>query len=447
MGGVDLFKKIINFLSNRSILSKKVGIQRFDRVYEEILQNERSLKIVAFIIILLMYWGIKIGPNLEVSYAEDIRGKTLNVTYDEELYVVEGLPKTVDVTVQGKKSLVRNIVTTNSFNTYVDLSNLKPGHHLVEIKYESVPSGVSLDVNPKNVSILIKELVKEEMNVDIEYLNQKLLDPTLVFETLNVSTNQVLVKGAGDTIKRISKVKGYIDLSLLNENENTKESTRQTQDLTSKIHKLKIPLYALDSEGNKLNVTIEPSEIEVSFDVSKPQKTVQLKPKVIGDLPDNKVVEKIEVFPSKVDVYAPEDVLEKITDVSFDVDITGLSEDFEATFVLTKPNDVSQLSEESVAVKVYFSDASQKQFEKVKVGTLNLDAKLKVENEAELFADIRVSGLKSAVDNYALDELVVALDLKGLGEGTHLVPVKIINKKQNLTYDHTETMRVVLTKK
>ena len=108
MGGVDLFKKIINFLSNRSILSKKVGIQRFDRVYEEILQNERSLKIVAFIIILLMYWGIKIGPNLEVSYAEDIRGKTLNVTYDEELYVVEGLPKTVDVTVQGKKSLVRN---------------------------------------------------------------------------------------------------------------------------------------------------------------------------------------------------------------------------------------------------------------------------------------------------------------------------------------------------
>ena len=440
-----MFKKIINFLSNPSALSERVGIHRFDRVYEEVLQNERSLKIVAFIIILLMYCGSKIAPNLELYYAEDIRGKTLNVTYDESLYVVEGLPKTVDVTVQGKKSLVRNVVTTNSFNTYVDLSNLKPGHHLVEIKYDSVPSGISLEINPKNVSILIKELVEEEMSVDVEYLNQKLLDPTLVFETLSISTDQVLVKGAGDTISRISKVKGYIDLSLLNESESA--MIRSLENLTSKTHKLKIPLYALDSEGNKLSVTIEPSEIEVSFEVSKPQKTVQLKPKVIGDLPENKVVEKIEVFPSKVDVYAPEDILEKITDVSFDVDITGLSEDFEASFILTKPTNVSLLSEESVAVKVYFADASQKQFEGIKVGTLNLDTKLKVENESELFTDVSVSGLKSAVEDCTLEELVVAVDLKGLGEGIHTVPVKIINKKQNLTYNHVETINVVLTKK
>lgn len=62
--------------------------------------------------------------------AEILKSQPVNVVYNEEAYVVEGLPKTVDITLIGRKADLYFAKQSPSHDINVDLTGLKPGTHL-----------------------------------------------------------------------------------------------------------------------------------------------------------------------------------------------------------------------------------------------------------------------------------------------------------------------------
>lgn len=428
----------MKFFTQPTKVSERVGVHHFDRLYERLLSNEKSLKWIALLIVIIVYIGIKFVPNISLYYAEDVRGKTLDVIYDETAYVVEGLPKSVDVTLQGKESLVRNVITNNKFSTYVDLTGLKPGQHLVDIKYDLIPSGLLVDINPKSVSILIHELMQTENLIDLELLNQELLDPTLSLANFVLSTETVVVKGAKETLGKMAKVKAYVNLD---EVANLKKNLEMPT-----THEVTVPLYAVDAEGNKLNVQLEPAEVTVTFESSVPQKTVQLKPRLVGELPEGKVVRSIELTPSEITIYASQSVLDAISSLPFDIDLAQLDQTYEATFSVSVPENVPKISTDNIHVKLNLETAYEREFKDVKIGIQNLPSGLVVKNTESLLTTVRIKGVLEAIEKFEEQELFLIVDLADLTVGTHQVNVQILNKKTNLIYSYSEEITIELEK-
>ena len=75
--------------------------------------------------------------------AEVLRSIPVTAIYNEEAYVVEGLPETVDITLIGSKTDLFIAKQMSTYDVSIDLTGLKPGQHKVNIKYnQSLPSTI-----------------------------------------------------------------------------------------------------------------------------------------------------------------------------------------------------------------------------------------------------------------------------------------------------------------
>ena len=69
--------------------------------------------------------------------AEVLYNQPVTAEYNEEAYVIEGLPETVDITLIGRSSDIYLAKQYPTHEVSVDLRELKPGSHKVTLKYKS----------------------------------------------------------------------------------------------------------------------------------------------------------------------------------------------------------------------------------------------------------------------------------------------------------------------
>ena len=91
--------------------------------------------------------------------AEVLKEQNINVKYNEEQYVVEGLPEKVDVTLIGSKADLYIAKQSSNNAVTVDLTGLTPGTHKVNIEYEQGLSGIEYSVNPSIATVIIYKKV------------------------------------------------------------------------------------------------------------------------------------------------------------------------------------------------------------------------------------------------------------------------------------------------
>ena len=156
--------------------------------------------------------------------AEVLKEQPVHATYNEEAYVVEGLPKKVDVTLIGRKADLYFAKQSPSQDITVDLSDLKPGMHKVNIKYNQILPSIEYKVNPSVATVMIYPKVSETRTVDTDILNQDSLDSKLVLKSVNLNTDKVVIKGAEHRLKEVSTVKALVDIeNLVSQEEGTVE--------------------------------------------------------------------------------------------------------------------------------------------------------------------------------------------------------------------------------
>ena len=118
-------------------------------------KNNTLLFVSLFLAVVLFVFVDQKIITLSENSAEVLKEQPVYATYNEESYVVTGLPETVDVTLIGSKADLYFAKQSPSKKISVDLSNLKPGTHKVNIKYDQALPSIDYKVNPSVATVII----------------------------------------------------------------------------------------------------------------------------------------------------------------------------------------------------------------------------------------------------------------------------------------------------
>ena len=437
------FKKIGKFIDKKIILPIAkffVGISnKFKgngRSFEKILTRKPGLIIVSLVIALGVFFiaDTKSTSLIETS-AEVLYDQPISATYNEEAYVVEGLPETVDITLIGRKSDVYLAKQLPTNDITVDLTGLKPGVHKVNLKYKKALSSVEYKLDPSVATIVIYEKVSEEKEINYEVINKDKIDSKLMVEDVTLSTEKVYVKGKEATLNEVASVKALIDLK------NLVDTSVGEQELKD------VSLVAYDSNGKKVDVEIVPSKITATVKITSPQKEVPIKviPKNYDKIVFGKAISKITTDVTKVTIYGESSKLDKISYIPVYVDVGDLKEDKKYSITITKPNGVRAISENSVNVNVELGDETSKEINDVYLEYENLGDGLTVQavDADSTKVTVSVKGVESVLADLDPTTIKAYVDLKGLGVGVHEIPVQVTGSDEKVKYS-SKTTKITL---
>ena len=437
------FKKIGKFIDKKIILPIAkffVGISnKFKgngRSFEKILTRKPGLIIVSLVIALGVFFiaDTKSTSLIETS-AEVLYDQPISATYNEEAYVVEGLPETVDITLIGRKSDVYLAKQLPTNDITVDLTGLKPGVHKVNLKYKKALSSVEYKLDPSVATIVIYEKVSEEKEINYEVINKDKIDSKLMVEDVTLSTEKVYVKGKEATLNEVASVKALIDLK------NLVDPSVGEQELKD------VSLVAYDSNGKKVDVEIVPSKITATVKITSPQKEVPIKviPKNYDKIVFGKAISKITTDVTKVTIYGESSKLDKISYIPVYVDVGDLKEDKKYSITITKPNGVRAISENFVNVNVELGDETSKEINDVYLEYENLGDGLTVQavDADSTKVTVSVKGVESVLADLDPTTIKAYVDLKGLGVGVHEIPVQVTGSDEKVKYS-SKTTKITL---
>lgn len=387
-----------------------------------------ALAVLAFIVI-----DLKI-VTFSKNSAEVLRSLPVTAIYNEEAYVVEGLPETVDITLIGSKTDLFIAKQMSSYDVTVDLTGLKPGQHKVTIKYNQSLTDLEYMVNPSTVNVVIYDKVSQTKSLSVDVLNKDKLDSKLVIGSTSIESDKVIIKGADEQLKQVATVKALFDVeSLVSQTVGT---------FTVKD----VPLKAYDSSGNVVDVEIVPSKIDVTVTITSPNKEIPIKIVPTGNVAFGKAISSLEANVSKVTVYGSQETLDALNYITLDVDVTDLKANKEYKLDLTKPVGITYMSINSVTVTITLGTVSERDITGVRVVTRNLESGYSVSATSESSATVTVNlkGVASVIDSITSDDIVAYVDLTGLSAGTHEVEVVIEGSDSRIQY-LSKTKKVTLT--
>ena len=122
--------------------------------FDKVSGRKSTLLIVSLLLAFGVFVVIDRESNIMIDqYAEILYNQPVTAVYNEELYVVEGLPKTVDITLIGQRRHIFLAKQSPSKGVSVDLTGLKPGNHKVTLNSLFLSKPLT-SISTSNCSIL-----------------------------------------------------------------------------------------------------------------------------------------------------------------------------------------------------------------------------------------------------------------------------------------------------
>ncbi len=445
------FKSIAHFFDKklvmpitRVIVKIAKAFERSEKTIESWLSKQNTLLFVSLIIAVIIF--IVIDRRLVVftsQTAEILKDQTVEATYNEEAYVVEGLPETVDITLMGSRSDLFIAKQSTTSKVAIDLTGLQPGAHRVNVEYSQPLSSIEYSVNPSIATVNIYPKVSETKTLTTDILNQDNLDDKLVINSITPETDQVVIKGTDDknavnSLTKVSAVKALVDIDQL--------STQTAGTTTIKD----VPLKAYDKDGNILDIEIVPSKINVDLEIDSPSKEVPIQVIPNGEIGFGKAISSINMSDSSAIVYATRDVLENLKNIPVEVDVTGLRENREYKLELTKPKGVKSMSLSTITLKFTLGDSTDKDIDNVNIDVRNLDDRYSVQglSENDIKVTVNVKGVDGVLKGLTADDITAYIDLKDYKAGEYEIPVKVEGSDSRVQYlSKTKKVKIRIVEK
>ena len=434
---IGFFGRIWRFIDRKIIVPITRLLMNFLKLFsnsnkalESFLSKSNTLLFISLIFAVLVFIFIDQKMTLFTNTsAEVLKDRKVKAEYNEEAYVIEGLPEKVDITLMGNRSDLF-IAKQSTAKVTVDLSGLKPGTHKVNVEYAKPNGSINYSVNPSVANVNIYKKVSETKTVTADLLNQDSLDSKLVIEDVKPSKDRVVIKGTDDanannSLKKVASVKALVDVQNL--------SVQDTGIVTIK----KIPLKAYDKDGNILDVEIVPSKISVDLEVASPNKTVPIRVIPKGNISFGKSISSIDILPSNtITVYGKQSVLDNLQYVPVSVDVEGLKSDKEYKLELPKPKGIKSMSLNNVRVKLALGASADKEINNVNIDVQNLGDNYVVQglSQDDIKVTVSVKGVESVINNISADDIKAYIDLKGYKPGEYDVPVKVEGTDSRVSY-------------
>lgn len=407
---------------------------------EKMLTRKNTLVFISLILAICLFLYVDSESTVIINdSAEVLYDQKVKVTYNSNAYVIEGLPKDVDVTLIGRRVDLYLAKQLSKGTVTADLTNLKEGSHTISLDYDCSITSVDYKLDPSVVNINIYPKVSETRTASIDIINKNKLDKKLSVGDVTLDESEVVIKGAEHTLKKVAIVKALIDINKI-------------IDPTVGVSELDdIKLVAYDSNGKVVkNVETEPNNLSAKVTIESPRKEVPIKVIPTGDIEFGKAIDNITTDIGKVTVYGDQDILDKLEFVPAEVDVTGLNENKTYDVILSKPAGVKEISNTNMKVSVVLGAEITKEIADVFIETINLDPNYKAvaigENSSK--TSIIVKGTKNVVDAIDTTMVTAQVDLKGYSEGDYEVTVKAKGEDNKATYAaKTTKIKIKITKK
>lgn len=436
---ITFFDKIIVIPITKVILNISKKFENSGKNFEKFLSKSNNLLFISLALAVIIFIVIdqKIIYYSESS-AEVLSNQPVKAIYNEEAYVIEGLPESVDITLIGNKANLYIAKQSGTNDVTLDLTELKAGTHKVEFKYNQGISSVDYKVNPSYATVIIHNKVSLATTMTIDVLNQDKLDSKLIINDINVEDDSVVVKGAEKQIKKVASVKALLDVNNI-----------PTQEIGKKVVK-DIPLKAYDEDGNVIDVEIVPSKIDVNVDITSPSKELPIKVIPKGNVAFGKAISTIKTNESKITVYGSSSSLDSLNYIPVEIDVTDLAKNTEYKLEIPKPVGVKSMSVNNITVNISLDNVSDKDINNIAIETKNLgnDYKVSAVSSEDSFVQVNVKGVSSVIDQITADNITAYIDLKGYTEGEYEVDVNVEGTDVRVEYvSKTKKVKVKITKK
>lgn len=392
---------------------------------DRIIGRKSTLLVISLILAFAVFVIIDQESDIMIDkYAEILENQPVSAIYNEELYVVEGIPKTVDITLIGQRRHIFLAKQSPSKNVSVDLTGLKPGTHSVTLKYTQRLKSLEYKLDPSKITVKIYDKESETRSLTYDILHQDDLDSKLSIKGVELDRTDVIVKGAKYKLEQVATVKALVDVNEIPNPEAGEITVRN------------VPLVAYDTNGKIIDVEIVPKVVDAKVNISSPRKEVSIKVIPKGTLAVGKAIKSIQSEATSVVVYGEESAVEKLNTLEVEVDVDGLDSDKDFNVTLKKPAGITDLSIKNLKVKVSVDNAVTKEFEGIRVSAENLPSGYKAQalSQADSMITVVVSGSADIIEKIDASSIKAYVDLTNYGVGEHQVKVVVTGDDLRLTY-------------
>ena len=408
---------------------------------DRMLNKPNVLLYISLILAFTMFMMVqKNFINFSDTKAITMSNLPVEVEYNDEAYVIEGLPTKADLVLLGKKSELYLAEQYGDHKITLDLTGLDVGTHKVTLDYNNPIRKLNYILDPGTVTIVIYPKVSEVRTLSIDVINTDKLDETLVVSNVLLDRNDVIIKSYKEKLNTVANVKAIVDVNSLN----ATESGTYTID--------NVKLVAYDDKGKEISgIEVVPGQVTATVTITSPSKTVPLKIVPVGEVRSGSAISSITSSVTNVIVYADESVLKDINYIEVEIDVNGISSNKTYQKVINKPQGARSISDTSVTINVTMEEETSKDFMNISVETEGLNEKFKASGATESDARVTVSvrGVGSLLEQLLDTDIKAYVDLSGITEpGTYNVPVYVTGSDVKLTYtSKTKQINVVVQNK
>lgn len=410
----NIFKGIYNVIDKFIVTPISKVIYKFNEFLknnsgkiEKILNRPNVLIYVSLISAIAVFLLIDMQVlDLTNQEAEIISGQDVKVIYNQEEYVVEGVPETVDITLIGSKSNLYLAKQIGEHEVLLDLTGYSVGTYKVKLTYNHSITSVNYKLDPSTVNVKISKKESAIKPLTYDLLNEE-KDSKLTIEDVELDSSEVIVKGSKESLEKVSKVKALIDLKAA--------AITEKGDYTVDS----VTLVAYDNEGNKMeNIEVVPNKVSAKLKVDSYYVELPVKVVTTGTITSGYAISSVTNTVSKVEVYGEKEVLDSLTYIEAPIDVSALSADKTYNVNLTKPNGVRYMSETSTKVTVTIGTETSKTFEGIGIEFLNLANGYSVTaaSDADRTIDVIAKGVSSSLESLDASLIKAYIDLSGYNE-------------------------------
>ena len=382
-------------------------VRFFSSWIDRLLFNPKNSKLVSFALAAILYVAINFNIGEIIFETPITSGVTIDnvpvsVIANDEVYEISGLPSTVTAYVIGDLSDIALIRTQRAYSVVADLTGLLEGTHEVRLIPKDFSSRVEVALSQSTAVVTIRKRISQNFNLEFAYINTDRMNPEFVLSPPVLSDTQVIIRASQETLQNIGMVKALIDVS------------GASGDFTQQA-----PVVAYDQFGNKMNVSIIPSTVQVQVGVSSPSRTVAIQVVPNGEVPNNQAIESIILDQDLVTIFGQESVINAIDSVLVPLDASSLVGNTTLVADIPLPSGIRKTSISRVNMQITLAERQNIVVEDVFIQYINnvQGFRFTLINPEDTKTAIEVFGTETNLQNISPDDFYVYFDMEKIEEG------------------------------
>lgn len=421
----NLFLKLTSYIA--------LAFNKINEWLDIMLASSKRIRFLSLFITLLLCYFVNGGSGITTTKSIDyIDNVPVQVKCNND-YEVTGYDETVTLQLIGDYGSIQWAKVMKDYSVVIDVSNQTDGNYEVNYHVEGFANSLDVKVIPESTNVNISKKETRTFNLDYTYTSLDKLDEAYSLTEPELAILRVEVTAGKYTLDKISQVVAQIDVG----------------NITDSIHDATAPIVALDSDGNVLNVSIQPQVVRYDMDVSIYSKVVPVELSTRGEVDASAILVSLTPSLNNVSIFGVESELAAIDKIIAYVDVEGLSSSTEIKDInLTLPDAITKVSNKTISVKATIEPKTEKLIQNIPISIESLPDGYSAKFISDGTTTIKVTGPKSKIDALNNTNLKVYVDLANAVSSTDSYELKIAGQDELITYEwpNGKTADIVVTR-